>query len=138
METLDLKAMGPNTFGLMKQSIKEAKVVYPWLHLLQKFSRFAETEIDVVVAKEHTVPVQSSFTTFEIVFDDESDTSPSRPLKKEHHEKVQQSVPTIEQLEVFETFKETALKPPQPVIVTDDEVVENESDTDHVTHKGRK
>ncbi|CAI9280696.1 unnamed protein product [Lactuca saligna] len=42
--TLDMKALGPNTFGLMKQSRKASKVPYQGLKELVKFGKFAEVE----------------------------------------------------------------------------------------------
>lgn len=42
--TLDVKALGPNTFGLMKQSRKAARVAYKGLKELVKFGRFSERE----------------------------------------------------------------------------------------------
>ncbi|XP_076917663.1 uncharacterized protein LOC143577820 [Bidens hawaiensis] len=143
VETLDLKAVGLNTFGLMKKSRKGAKVIYQGLHPLVIFGKFAETEaVDAaVVAEEHVVPVQRHSTAFETISVDESDSSPSQPLEIENQ--VQQFVPTIEQLEAFVTFKgklqSTALKPPQQVVVTnDDDDVEIEPATYLIPRKRRK
>ena len=47
--TLDIKALGPNTFGLMKQARKAAKVEYEGKEPLEKFGRFSE----IVEAKKH-------------------------------------------------------------------------------------
>ncbi|CAI9271696.1 unnamed protein product [Lactuca saligna] len=62
-DTLDMKALGPNTFGLMKQSRKSAKVACQGLKELFKVVRFAEIEdtpavgsINVEVVEEHMAP----------------------------------------------------------------------------------
>nr|KAJ0210418.1 hypothetical protein LSAT_V11C400178800 [Lactuca sativa] len=43
-DILDMKALGPNTFGLMKQSRKSAKVAYQGLKDSAKFGKFADIE----------------------------------------------------------------------------------------------
>nr|KAJ0221211.1 hypothetical protein LSAT_V11C200086610 [Lactuca sativa] len=79
-ETLDMKALGPSTFGLMKQSRHSAKVVYQGLKDLVKFGKFAETEgvqtsssQTVVVAEEHAVPSRPNLSSLSEVFDDDDD-----------------------------------------------------------------
>ena len=41
-DNLDMKALGPNTFGLMKKSRKDAKVTYQGVKELVKFGKFAK------------------------------------------------------------------------------------------------
>lgn len=41
-ETLDLKSLDPNTFGLMKQNWKGTKVEFQGKYPLEKFGQFAE------------------------------------------------------------------------------------------------
>ena len=58
-----MKALGPNTFGLIKKSRKYVKVAYQGLKELVKFGKFFEIEdtpvvgsINVEVANEHVEP----------------------------------------------------------------------------------
>ena len=52
-DTVDMKALGPSTFGLMKQSRKNSKVAYQGKKPLEKFGRFAET------AEVHDTPAMN-------------------------------------------------------------------------------
>ena len=62
-DTLDVKSLGPNTFGLMKLVQKASKVVFKGTEALVKFGKFTETEgVQTVstpiamVAEEHVAP----------------------------------------------------------------------------------
>nr|KAJ0207627.1 hypothetical protein LSAT_V11C500251310 [Lactuca sativa] len=86
-----MKSLGPNTFGLMKQSRKAAKVAYQGLKELVNFGKFAEVEntlagssINVEVAEEHDVVV----------------TSPS-VSERERDTMVQSSLATPEQMDAL-------------------------------------
>ncbi|XP_076902463.1 uncharacterized protein LOC143557232 [Bidens hawaiensis] len=109
VETLDMKSMGLNSFGLMKQSRKGAKVVYMGLKPLVKFGRFAETEAEPVVAQvtdEHVAPAQPRAATFEIS-DDEEDEEEHRQSSTLTDDE------TLKALEAAKVlFQSTALKPP--------------------------
>ena len=81
LDTLDMKALGPNTFGLMKQSRKSTKVAYQGLKNLVKFGKFFVIEdtlvvgsINAKVANEHVVPkpkVQFAIKEIELSDDEE-------------------------------------------------------------------
>ncbi|CAI9269901.1 unnamed protein product [Lactuca saligna] len=77
---LDMKFLGPNTFRLMKQSRKSAKVVFQGLKELVKFGKFAETKgvqatstLISIVAKEHVTPSKSNLSFSVEVSDDDDD-----------------------------------------------------------------
>ncbi|CAI9274834.1 unnamed protein product [Lactuca saligna] len=70
-DTLDMKALGPNTFGLMKQSRKAIKVAYQGLkELVKKFveveNTLAASSINAEIAKEHVAPTPK----FQYAFED--------------------------------------------------------------------
>ncbi|CAI9292417.1 unnamed protein product [Lactuca saligna] len=77
-----MKALGPNTFGLMKQSRKSAKVAYQGSKELVKFGKFPKIEdtppvssLNDEVGDEHVAPkpkFQFAFEEIEL-YDDEED-----------------------------------------------------------------
>lgn len=133
VDTLDMKSMGPNSFGLMKQSRKGSKVVYQGLRALEKFGKFSETEEVVPAvssAEEPTPTVPRPKVGYEIVSDDDE-----MMTMVEETTAVQSIVPTEEQLEAVKALlQSTALKPPQSVA----EHASEEEDTSLVPRKRRK
>ncbi|KAL4564809.1 hypothetical protein LXL04_028880 [Taraxacum kok-saghyz] len=105
-DTLDIKALGPNTFGLMKQSRKAAKVAYQGTRPLEKFGRFAET------VEPQEAPAMDESTT------DANDDNDNDPTEKELDDFINEYAPTPKQSEATtEETQQTALKPPQSVSV---------------------
>ncbi|CAI9279248.1 unnamed protein product [Lactuca saligna] len=101
--TLDMKALGPNTFGLMKQSRKAAKVAYQRLKELVKFGKFVEVEdtpavssINIEVAEEHVAPkpmFQFAFEEVEVSDDEEDQEDQGNEfLENEFENFIQQSI----------------------------------------------
>nr|KAJ0215764.1 hypothetical protein LSAT_V11C300123010 [Lactuca sativa] len=68
-DTLDMKALGPNTFGIMKQSKQSAKVAFQGLKELVQFGKFAETE----VTEEHMTQSRSNISSSVDVSNDDDD-----------------------------------------------------------------
>ena len=78
------RALGPYTFGLMKQTRKAAKVAFKGLKELVKFGKFVETEnvpqvrvINDEVVEEHVAPPTKFSFSFEDVSNDEEDIPPT-------------------------------------------------------------
>nr|KAJ0216265.1 hypothetical protein LSAT_V11C300108330 [Lactuca sativa] len=116
---LDMKDLGPNTFGLTKQSRKTAKVAYQWLKELVKFGKFAEVEntpagssINAEASEEHVAPKPKFQFAFEkiVVSDDEEDQEDQgKELSENEFENfIQQSISILDEdvavtpLSVFE------------------------------------
>ncbi|CAI9281021.1 unnamed protein product [Lactuca saligna] len=80
-DTLDMKALGPNIFGIMKQSRKLAKVTFQGLKELVKFGRFVKKEgvqatstPIAIVVEEHVALSRSNLSfLFEVPDDDDDD-----------------------------------------------------------------
>nr|KAJ0228344.1 hypothetical protein LSAT_V11C100030670 [Lactuca sativa] len=102
-DTLDMKALGPNTFGLVKQSRKSTKVYYQGLTELVKFVKFFEIEdtptvssINVEVANEHVTlkpTFQFAFEETELSNDEEDQKDQEKELTdNEFEDFIQQSI----------------------------------------------
>ncbi|CAI9294423.1 unnamed protein product [Lactuca saligna] len=80
-DDLDVKSLGPNTFGLMKQVRKASKVVFKGTEALVKFGKSVETEgvhtastPIIMVVEEHVAPSISNISfSFEVSDDDDDD-----------------------------------------------------------------
>ncbi|CAI9266317.1 unnamed protein product [Lactuca saligna] len=80
-DTLDMKTLGPNTFGLMKQSRNSTKFIFQGLKELVKFGKFAEIEavqasrtLIGTVTEEYVAPARSNLSSsFEVVDDSDDD-----------------------------------------------------------------
>lgn len=78
-DTLDVKSIGPNTFGLMKQVQNESKVVFKGITTLVKFGKFVETKgvqiadapIVMVVEEHVTLSKPNLIFLFEVSDDDD-------------------------------------------------------------------
>nr|KAJ0200409.1 hypothetical protein LSAT_V11C600322290 [Lactuca sativa] len=121
--------LGPNTFGLMKQSRKATKFAYQGLKKLVKFGKFVEVENTLAasssnaeVDEEHVAPkpkFQFSFEEIE-VFDDEAEEDQEKEFvsERERDTMVQSSSPTPEYMDTLVAeLQRTARKPPQIVYV---------------------
>ncbi|CAI9282745.1 unnamed protein product [Lactuca saligna] len=106
-DTLDIKALGPNTFGLIKQSRKASIVAYQGLKELFKFRKFAEVEntptprfINAEVVEEHMFPkpkFQFASEEFE-VFDVEEEEDQEKEFSENEFENfIPQSISFIEE-----------------------------------------
>ncbi|KAL8261105.1 hypothetical protein R6Q59_025154 [Mikania micrantha] len=65
VDSLDIKKMGPNVFGLLKQTRKGAQFTFQGLRPLEKFGRFREVEtadqgneVNVIIDEDHDVQAQ--------------------------------------------------------------------------------
>nr|KAJ0202280.1 hypothetical protein LSAT_V11C600300170 [Lactuca sativa] len=119
-DTLDMKALRPNTFGLMKQSRKAAKVAYQGLKELVKFGKFVEVEdtpasssINAEVAEENLAPkpkFQFAFEEIEVSDDEEDQEDQGNELpEKEFENFIQQSI--------LIPKEDVAVTPPSPTPV---------------------
>ncbi|CAI9287501.1 unnamed protein product [Lactuca saligna] len=112
-DTLDVKSLGPNTFGLMKQVRKASTVVLKGTKSLVKLGKFTETEriqtagVPIaMVAEEQMVPSRSNLSFSLEVSDDDDDVNDDDD---------------DDDVRMFEPLKEpvneasTARKPPQAV-----------------------
>nr|KAJ0212500.1 hypothetical protein LSAT_V11C400178280 [Lactuca sativa] len=153
-DTLDIKALGPNTFGLMKQSRKTTKVSYQGLKELVKFGKFAKVKntpasssINVEVVKEHMAPISNfKFALEEIeVSDDDEEEDQEKDFTENEFDDFLQSISILdEDVRMCESSKEliaaliaelqrTMRKPPQAVPVTTEPP--SESDQEDSTHR---
>nr|KAJ0218301.1 hypothetical protein LSAT_V11C300151310 [Lactuca sativa] len=103
-DTLDMKAFGPNTFGLMKQSRKSAKVAEIELSDDEEDqddqeNDLTEKEFDDFIQQSISNPMNDATVTPPVVTERESDTM------------VQSSIPTPKQMDAL-------IEPPQTVLVT--------------------
>ncbi|CAH1452999.1 unnamed protein product [Lactuca virosa] len=102
-----MKALGPNTFGLLKQSRKAAKVAYRGLKELVKFVKFPEVEntpaansINDEVAEEHVAPkpkFQFSFEEIEVSDDDEEEAQEKELSENDFENYIQQSISILDE-----------------------------------------
>ncbi|CAI9296842.1 unnamed protein product [Lactuca saligna] len=117
-----MKALGPNTFRLMKKSRKAAKVSYQGLKELVKFGNFVEFEntptassINVEVVEEHVAPkpkFQFAFEEVETYDGDEEEEVQERDMIENEFEDFVQSI-SIPKEDVADSEE-----PPQAVLVT--------------------
>ena len=85
VETLDIKMLTPNIFGLMKQNRKESKVVYTEKYSLEKFGKFSEVDAqempavatNAIVDEEHNVqiPIEQSMNEEDVVIIDSEEVN---------------------------------------------------------------
>nr|KAJ0190683.1 hypothetical protein LSAT_V11C800448390 [Lactuca sativa] len=151
-DTLDMKALAPNTFGPMKQSRKAVKFAYQGLKELVKFGAFVEVEdtptvssINAEVVDEHMVPkpkFQFSFEEIDVSDDEEDQEYEENELtENEFEDFIQQSIsnpeedaavtpPVVSERECDTMLTET--KPPQTVHV--DTETPSESDLEDLAH----
>ncbi|CAH1431625.1 unnamed protein product [Lactuca virosa] len=117
-----MKALGLNTFGLMKESRKAAKVAYQGLKELVKFGKFTEVEdtpaassINAEVAEEHMVPKPKFQFAFEEVkiSDDEEEEDQEKDMTENE----------------FEDFLQSISIPEEDVVVTPSVVTEGDRDS---------
>ncbi|CAI9299907.1 unnamed protein product [Lactuca saligna] len=146
-DTLDMKALGPNTCGLMKQSRKATKVAFQGLNELVKFGKFVEVEDTPVVssiyaelADEHMAPKPKFQFAFEYFIqqsisnpEEDAAVTPSVVTERECDTMVQSSIPTPKQIDtLIAELQLTARKPHQTLPV--DTEPPSESDPDNSAH----
>nr|KAJ0228254.1 hypothetical protein LSAT_V11C100048580 [Lactuca sativa] len=122
---MDMKALGPNTFGLMKKSRKYVKVAYQGLKELVMFGKFVEIEDTPVV--EDQKDQENELTEKEIedfihqsISNPEKDAAVTPPVvtERESDTMVQSSISTPEQIDaLIAKFQRIARKPLQTVPV---------------------
>ncbi|KAI3739302.1 hypothetical protein L2E82_29705 [Cichorium intybus] len=132
--TLDLKALGPNTFSLMKQ-VTKAKASYQGLKKLVKFRRFADAE-ETLEANMPETNMETPKTKFvfsieeivNVVDDEESGETEENQEKEETGLTQQEREDLIEGLSSHvqvvtktKTPQQTELIPPQPVVAVESE-----------------
>ncbi|CAI9285741.1 unnamed protein product [Lactuca saligna] len=113
-DTLAMKALGPNTFGLMKQSRKVFKVDYQRLKELVKFGKFSEVErssavslINAEIVEKYMMPkpkFQFAYEEIEVSDDEEEEDQEKELTKNEFEDLIQQSISNIEEDAVVTPF----------------------------------
>nr|KAJ0204818.1 hypothetical protein LSAT_V11C500277750 [Lactuca sativa] len=118
--TLDMKALGPNTFGLMKQSRKAAKVPYQGLKEL--------------LSLESLLKFKTILLLVEISDDEEEEVQDNNMIVNELENFLQSiSIPEEDMDALITELQRTARKPPQIFHVTTEPPSEsNQEDSSHV------